>query len=120
MVPLKKLQEASLGPGRPLDPPETQVVTGSLQVPHVHRQVLQPEARPLSYGGELGGPGARRRVEEGEQRFATEKSKNLEENMWTDSLVVCEAKRRKVFVFLCEVCQPVDGPRQLEEDSVVT
>lgn len=56
MVALKELQEAGLGPRRPLDPPETKVVAGPLQVPHVHRQVLQPEARTLPHGGQLGGP----------------------------------------------------------------
>lgn len=65
MVPLKQLQEAGLGAGGPLDTPETQVVAGSLHVPHVHGQVLQPETRPLPYRGQLGRPaggaGERRR-----------------------------------------------------------
>lgn len=56
MVPLKKLQEAGLSAGGPLDPAETQVVTGSLQVTHVHGQVLQPQTCSLSNRGQLGGP----------------------------------------------------------------
>lgn len=59
MVPLKELQEAGLGAGGPLDPPETQVVVGSLHVAHVHHQVLQPETRPLSHRGQLGRPAGR-------------------------------------------------------------
>ncbi len=55
MLPLKELQEAGLGASGPLDPPETQVVAGSLQVAHVHGQVLQPQTRSLSHRGQLGG-----------------------------------------------------------------
>lgn len=54
MVPLKELQEAGLGASGPLDPPETQVITGSLQVPHVHGQVLQPQTCSLPYRRQLG------------------------------------------------------------------
>lgn len=56
MVPLKELQEAGLGASGTLDPPETQVVAGPLQVAHVHGQVLQPQTRPLSHRGQLGRP----------------------------------------------------------------
>lgn len=56
MVPLKELQEAGLSAGGPLHSPETQVVSGSLQVAHVHGQVLQPQTRPLPHSGELRRP----------------------------------------------------------------
>lgn len=56
MVPLKELQEAGLGACGALNPPETQIIAGSLQVPHVHGQVLQPQTRSLSYRGQLGRP----------------------------------------------------------------
>lgn len=56
VVPLKKLQETGLGASGPLDPPETQVITGSLQVAHVHSQVLQPQTCSFSYCGQLGRP----------------------------------------------------------------
>lgn len=59
MVALKQLQEAGLGAGGPLDTTETQVTTGSLQVPHVHGQVLQPQTRPLPNCGQLGRPAER-------------------------------------------------------------
>lgn len=61
MVPLKQLQEAGLGACGPLDPPETQVVTSSLQVPHVHNQVLQPQTGSLPNGGELRRPEVKER-----------------------------------------------------------
>lgn len=54
MVPLKELQEAGLGPGGPLDAPESYIITGSLQVPHVHGQVLQPQTSTLPDCGQLG------------------------------------------------------------------
>lgn len=59
MLPLKELQEAGLGAGGPLDPSETQVIAGSLQVAHVHGQVLQPQTCSLSHRGQLGGPAGR-------------------------------------------------------------
>lgn len=61
MVALKELQEAGLGASGPLDTPETQVVAGSLKVPHVHGQVLQPQTCSLSYSGQLSGPDGRAR-----------------------------------------------------------
>lgn len=56
VVPLEELQEAGLGASGPLDPTETQVVTGSLQVAHVHGQVLQPQTCSLTHCGQLGRP----------------------------------------------------------------
>lgn len=42
VVPLEKLQETGLGTRGSLHAAETQVVSGTLQVAHVHGQVLQP------------------------------------------------------------------------------
>lgn len=56
MVPLKELQETGLGSCGALYTSETQVIAGSLQVAHVHGQVLQPQTRTLSHGGQLGRP----------------------------------------------------------------
>lgn len=56
MVPLKELQEAGLGARGSLHATETQVVARTLQVAHVHGQVLQPQTGPLSHGGQLGRP----------------------------------------------------------------
>lgn len=61
MITLKELQEAGLGASGPLDTPETHVVTGSLKVPHVHGQVLQPQTCSFSYSGQLGRPESRKR-----------------------------------------------------------
>lgn len=54
MFPLKQLQEAGLGAGGSLNPSKTQVIAGSLQVPHVHSQVLQPQTGSLPNRGQLG------------------------------------------------------------------
>ena len=51
MVPLEELQEASLCARGSFDPPETQVVAGTLKVPHVHGQILQPQTGPLAHRG---------------------------------------------------------------------
>ena len=59
MVPLKELQEAGLGPSGPLNPSETEIIVGSLEVPHVHGQVLQPQTSPLPNCGQLGRPAGR-------------------------------------------------------------
>lgn len=58
MFPLKELQEAGLGAGGALHASEAQIVPSSLQVPHVHRQVLNPETRSLPHRGQLGRPEA--------------------------------------------------------------
>lgn len=56
MVPLKELQEAGLGACGPLDSTETKIIAGSLQVPHIHHQILQPQTRSLPHCGQLGRP----------------------------------------------------------------
>ena len=57
VVPLEQLQEAGLCARGALHPPEAQVVSGTLEVPHVHGQVLQPQAGPLPHRGQLGRSG---------------------------------------------------------------
>lgn len=54
VVALEELQEAGLCASRPLHTPESQVISGSLQVPQVHCQVLQPQTCPLPHRGQLG------------------------------------------------------------------
>ena len=54
VVALEQLKEAGLCARGALHPPEAQVVTGTLEVPHVHGQVLQPQAGPLPHRGQLG------------------------------------------------------------------
>lgn len=81
MVPLKELQEAGLGARGSLDTAETQVVARTLQVAHVHGQVLQPQTGPLSHGGQLGRPASGTGGEGGGgetsalSRFALQKSR---------------------------------------------
>lgn len=119
MFPLKELQEAGLSASGPLDPPETQVIAGSLQVAHVHGQILQPQTRTLSHSGQLGGPvggaGAVREGREGKRVNTACKTALREVQLYADSLVVCEAKRGEVGVFLCKVCQSVNNSGQLCE-----
>lgn len=112
MVPLKELQETGLGARGPLDPPETQIIAGSLQVAHVHGQVLQPQTCPLSHRGQLGGPVGQGRHSKGHQ--ANQQSENTANGtLYSDSLVVCEAQRGEVGIFLGKVCQPVNDSGQL-------
>ena len=55
-VSLEESQEAGLGAGRALDPAESEVVAGVLQVSEVHQQVLSPQTGPLTHRGQLGRP----------------------------------------------------------------
>lgn len=65
MVPLEQLKEAGLCARCTLDPPETNVIASALKVPHVHGEVLQPQARPLPHGGQLSRSGGEREESEG-------------------------------------------------------
>lgn len=118
MIPLKELQETSLGACGALHTSETQVIAGSLQVAHVHGQVLQPQTRTLSHGGQLGRP-----VRDGGEKetgntagCSAKTSENITDKTpstgplqrYPDSLVVCEAKRWEVGIFLRKVCQSVN------------
>jgi hypothetical protein len=69
MVPLEELQEAGLGACSTLHPPETQVFAGTLKVPHVHGQVLEPQTCSLTHCGQLGRPGRERERGGGEIRY---------------------------------------------------
>lgn len=129
MVPLKELQEAGLGACGSLYAAETQVVARTLQVAHVHGQILQPQTGPLSHGGQLGRPASgtgEGKRKKRRQHFQDLLCKNLQREMRhkrgasaaplrprPDSLVVRESKRWQVGVLLRKVCQSVDHSRQL-------
>lgn len=107
VISLKELQETGLSASGPLDPAETQVVAGPLQVPHVHGQVLQPQARSLTDRGQLGRPaGGKGCGEVGGYVRGEEKER-------TDSLVVREAKRGEVRILLGKIRQSVNDSCQL-------
>ena len=55
-ISLEESQEAGLSAGRALDPAESEVVAGILQVTEVHQQVLSPQTGPLTHRGQLGRP----------------------------------------------------------------
>lgn len=53
VIALEDLEEGSLSTGGTLDTTEAQVIAGPLQVPQIHEQVLDPQARPLANRDEL-------------------------------------------------------------------
>lgn len=60
MIPLEKLQEAGLGPCGAFYPSETQIVSSSLKVAHVHDQILQPQTGSLTHCSQLSWPGRKK------------------------------------------------------------
>ena len=56
LISLEESQEAGLSAGRALDPAESEVVAGVLQITEVHQQVLSPQTGPLTHRGQLGRP----------------------------------------------------------------
>lgn len=90
VITLEDLEERSLSTGGTLDTTETQVIAGPLQVPQIHEQILDPQARPLANRDELG------------------------------RLSVREAETRQVLVLLRECRQLIDNDGQLGDQDVET
>ena len=90
VVTFEDLKERGLGTGSTLDTTETQVLTGPLQVPEVHQQILDPKAGSLANCHEL------RR------------------------LPVGETQARQVLVFLGESGQLVDHDCELGNEDIET
>lgn len=90
VVSVEDLEERSLSTGGTLDTTEAQVITGPLQVPQIHEQVLDPETGSLSDSDKLSG------------------------------LAVSETKARQVLILLSERGQLVDDNSKLGNEDIET
>ncbi len=53
MIPVKQRQKARLRPRRSFDPSETEIRSGSLDIPQIPEKLLDPYCRPLAHSCEL-------------------------------------------------------------------